>query len=543
MSQHNYEDLAKLALFVCQDPSKPPAQWIYAVDDAWLHNGVDKLPALFDLKKINGGVTQSAPVTIEKAKTFYYTEPASRDKATTHGLSGGVSAPLDGRNHSDKIPAETLLNFIADRPDQNYGICFCTFEYFWEMAKVINQRQNAVFFDIRHQLMETDTNADLKSKWEEKLRSTKIFQTPNVESLGIQIYFAFKLNLHPSAGDCRINPNHLLILSSNLFGNEDMKRTPVLKSFSDIQKTIWDKAAKAHEKAGAERPDDGPSHLAKLLEYEPTRFTFFPIPKQETGGLFKTALAIFHNSFRTAASIDAKLDALWHDMGVAWKGYDWGHFKSNNGEYEHRSAELHSFSWLFGDDDEKQASLRGIYHAVWKEEKASAISVRTFAEFLKWHCEPDSVKFVPFNEKNGRVTRISLPTCPGVFFGLGLVHFLRNLAAPKDGETRQKPEVTWKEDADVVTMEISLGANGGVEEFKQKFFSGKQGGSTRALNELVNAQLAGLSFSFNNVKIGDIPGNGKTIRDQLISQTGVRRSKTFPAFENNLIKFSFYIPS
>lgn len=545
MSQNNYDNLAALALRVCADATKPPSQWIYAVDDAWLHHGNGEMQPLFGVP--NGKQNWENVISISDAE-------AKMPKAAPAATNGGgnaygatTSAPIHANEHADKVPAKTLLEFITSHLHQNYGVCFCTFEYFWQNAKDINQAHNAVFFDIRHQLMAADTKSDLKTKWKDALSKTGVFDNPDATSLGIQVYFAFKLGLHPEAVECRIDHNHLLILSSNLFGSErengktDNDRANALLSFSAIQTAIWKKAAAAREALKTGNGAD--SKLACLLEREGTDYTFIPMPKHKSDGLFETALEIFHNSFRNAASFDSKLAALWHDMELAWRNYDWGHFLNTNGTYQHQSAPLHSFSWLLGNEDEKQAALRGIYHAAWKEEKASAISVRSLTEFLKWHCEPNSVTFTPFTEQNGSVTSISLPTCPGILFALAMVCFLRQLATQKQNENRATPEVSWKRDADVVTVSIMLGNNGGVNDFKNKFFAGSDGGSIRALRSLVDSQLSGLTLSHNNKIIGELPGNGSTLRERITATNGaaaVRRAKTLPAFSSDSIQFSFH---
>jgi hypothetical protein len=544
MSQNSYDTLAALALRVCADQSKPPGQWIYAVDDAWLHCGHGQMQPLFDVR--NEGQNLENVISIEAAKHKMSRVTSGNTAKSASPYAALTSVSTQPQEHPDKIPAGTLLDFIAKYAEQNYGICFCTFEYFWHNAKEINQAQNTVFFDIRHQLMASDHNADLKEKWKEALSKTGVFDQPEATSLGIQIYFAFKLGLHPEAGECKINHNHLLILSSNLFGSEgengktDTDRANALLSFSAIQTAIWKKAAQARIAVEAGNPEK--TKLASLLVREGTDYTFIPMPKHKSDGLFETALEIFHNSFRNAASIDSKLAALWHDMELAWKDYDWGHFLKTGSTYQHQTANLHSFSWLLGDEDEKKAALRGIYHAAWREERDSTISVRSFAEFLKWHCEPDSVTFTPFTEQNGSVTRISLPTCPGILFALAMVFVLRQLATQKPPENRATPNVSWKRDADVVTVSIMLGNNGGVNDFKNKFFGNVDGGSIRALNTLVNSQLSGLMLSHNNKTIGDLQGNGSNLRERITATNGpsaVRRSKTLPAFSAESIQFSF----
>lgn len=548
MSNNNFASLADLALHVCNNPDKPPSQWIYAVDDAWLHNGCEGL--------LDGplfvGCTEPKKISIDAAKSLFEKDrqDESMDSPELSSTKTEEASEEREKRHPDQTPAETLLELIKERKEQNYGICFCTFEYFWNNAKEINLPQNAVFFDIRHQLMENDEKSDLKTEWDSHLSKTNVFSNTSWDVLGIQVYFAFKLGLHPAAGKCKIDHNHLLILSSNLFGNEDgngktdEERNNVLRSFSDIQSTIWSKAAEVKKRTAEENGYD--SKLASLLDLDGTDFTFIPMPKHTAGNLFETALAIFHNSFRKAAGWEFKLNRLRQDMESLWAEpepqEDWGHV----GQSSPKLSGLKSSSWLPANLIQKHQDVRGIYLVQWRIEHG--ILVSTFDNFLRYMVDFGTVKFFDLPQ-NLKARRIELPTRPGLLGILAIAEFLRALAAAKPDVGEVQPRLSWDVDNEI-RLEIQLeNAEQHVENLAEKFFhntAGSTGGSAATLRQYVNSQLKMLNYPLKKeqttIMLGDIAYNGQSVRDRVLRTKEyhkVHNQRTFPQFDQDKIIFWF----
>jgi hypothetical protein len=548
MSKNAFAALSQLACPVCIDPNRPPAQWIYAVDDAWLHFGCDGLNegSLFENIATTAS-SASSPINIGDAKIILARE-ITAIQSSTPSLSGSTQASFNDKKHPDQIPAETLLDFISQHPDQNYGICFCTFEYFWEHVETINHPQNAVFFDIRHQLMESDHNSDLKTQWGKALAATKVFPKPEWNSLGIQIYFAFKLGLHPKAPECKIDHNHLLILSSNLFGSEsengktDKDRANSLLSFSAIQTAIWKIAAEVR-KAITEGKNGDPK-LAGLLDRKGTDYTFIPMPKHKLDDLFETALAIFHNSFRKAAGWDFKLERLRLDMDSLWKNpnyhENWGHIGATSSKLN----ELKSSSWLPSDANIRYEDVRGVYLAQWRIEHG--IFVKTFDDFLRHATDFGTVDFESFPEGLANA-RLELPTRPGLLAMLAMADFLRALAEAKTGEGQKQPKVSWAMDREIKLTIKLTGANEELKKLSKNLFDGggSPGGAAATMRQYVNSQIAMLDYPLKNpspVKLGDISCNEQSLRNELLMTTDyhhVHPQRTFPQFYNDEIIFWF----
>ena len=587
MSQNTFDNLATLALYVCAEPSDPPDQWIFAVDDSWLHHGwqgngaTSKLQPLF---KVTERSSSQAVTPSQAREQMVFSESSEEVSSSAIQL---LSEP-ERTPHHDGPVANALLKFI-DHHQRQYGICFCTFEYFWTNITRINKAQNAVFFDIRHQLAESDTAADLATSWTNALdaywklnplteqNGTTTRTSPFIfdhDVLGFHLYFALKLGWIPNAPTNRIGDNHLLILSSNLFETAELDRessednpqaesksvvqslengkTPIsnavrqqilqilkskdresaFQSFLRVQKAVWDRIAKGDK-----------------FKHKGLDFTIIPIPKGKQGGLLDTGLTIFDNTFQNAASWDAKLDALWHDMALSWQQFDWGHYQQEGSNWQHQRADLHSAAWLPSDDSLKQKALRGMYYVNWKQENASTISVGTLAEFLEHHCETGSVNFTDADQ-NCKTSPVSLPSCPGILFAFALVHLLRELATKKEnGENRPNrttPKVSWSRKMTTVKMTIQLEqAEDGISKLKSGLFGGADpGGTIQALKNLVCAQLAILDVkNCANKMIGDIGKGGIALRDKLTSESAETQpaGRTLPSFDANSICFYFHV--
>lgn len=548
MSKNAFVALSNLACPVCIDPNRPPAQWIYAVDDAWLHFGCHGLNEGALFKKITASQSSEiSPINIGQAKALLV-RANTTIQPSNPSLSGSAQATNNDEKHPDQIPAETLLDFIAHHPEQNYGICFCTFEYFWEHVETINHPQNAVFFDIRHQLMEKDSDSDLKEQWKKALVATKVFTKPEWNSLGIQIYFAFKLGLHPSAPECKIDHNHLLILSSNLFGSEgengktDKDRANSLLSFSAIQTAIWKKAAEVRK--AITEGENGDPKLAGLLDRKGTDYTFIPMPKHKLDDLFETALAIFHNSFRKAAAWEFKLERLRLDIESLWTNpnehENWGHIGAKSSKLN----ELKSSSWLPSDASIKYEDVRGVYLAQWRIEHG--IFVKTFDDFLRHAADFGSVNFEDLPQDLDNI-RLELPTRPGLLAMLAMADFLRALAEAKIDKGQKQPKVSWTAGREInLTIEFT-GAVDKLEELGKKFLDGggSPGGAAATLRQYVNSQIAMLDYPLKNpslIKLGDIIYNEQSLRNELLMTNDyhhVHPQRTFPQFDQDKIIFWF----
>jgi hypothetical protein len=530
-----FDYLAEKALFVCKDVSQPPQQWIYAVDDAWIHDGFtdeesgSHKGALFEALRSDVCSRQN-PFTAESVLERINHKAKITIPSPEEEFSSSSSEPAAQR-HQDHTSAETLITFIQSKAEHNYGLCFCTFEYFWAHIKEINAPENAVFFDIRHQLA---ASTSLAVDWQQKIKALGIFEDASagqMSRLGLHLYFALKLGRLPQSNPikCNIGPNHLIILSSRVFDKEPGKEL-LLQAFLSVQKEIWKATAKANTAGNADR--------------QGLDFTFIPIPKTADDDLFNTGLEIFHNTFQNAASWTARELDLRTDMETIWRGFDqpgseaWGHVAITRTDF----SALRSTSWL--PTERRIEALRCLYLAQWRRE--DAITVDTVRKFLQYAVDSDGVEFVPLTNGLGN-SRVFLPTRPGILFVLGLGLFLRELQ-PGGKEGRVKPQVRFEEDGAQVILNIQIN-NAAIQKLKTYFFAKekKASGATSALWNVALAQGRMLDHVIGpkeaELAVGMIRGpSEETLKEQLVKQENhvcLDVAKSHPIFSNDAILFRF----
>lgn len=579
MSKNTFDTLANLGLYVCHDPTKPPSQWIYAVDDSWLHfgwEGKTEFPPLrpvFDpsiLTGQNGETlgTKEHPWGLKDVREKLPTgEGKERQDEAVELENEGAEKP---NVHPDGPVVRKLLEFTEDSLGR-YGICFCSFEFFWSKINQINRPENAVLFDIRHQLARSDASAGLIEDWQKAFDSYwRAFETGTVspftfefDLLGFHLYFALKLGWIPGAPERRIGENHLLILSSNLFetaeresvrtkgSSQDYKaslfsmleeetpntqtlrqeltkilderdRGSAFQSFLRVQKAVWDRIATG----------DG-------SKYKGLDFTIIPVPKSLDGGLLDTSLAILNNTLKKAASWKAKEKALLEDIKTACTGFGsptvagWGHV-----EMLTDLSSLRSVSWLPADDGDRRDTLRSFYLCQWR--LGGSVSLRTLREFLIYVADRDAACFATIDDAVSN-KRVFLPTRPGVLFALALGLFLRALDH-RGKERRSEPQIRFKSNEGQARMEIQIG-DAGVLDLKKKFFACKPSGAACALRIVAQAQAQMLEHVIAEDRLGEVNGVGymelrqKLVEDEVHACLDV--AKTHPIFASEQIVFLF----
>lgn len=522
MSQHTFENLAKLAVKACNDPTKSPVQWIYAVDDAWLHSGFsdnDKQRSpVFDNAILCGNGLETKKVAevksaLEVKRTALKEAPKTEGSADAFGNT--ETMPASEADSGDLNTAIALLEFVTKHVELNYGVCFCTFEFFWTQIETINDFKNAVLFDIRHQLAIADTSSGLTKAWDDKLQATGIFgmlqnenEQPNavvdLQILGFQIYFAYKLGRILGAETRNINPNHLAILSSNLFENVG-NREGALQSFLNLQKTIWTAIATQPNSRGT---------------FTPLDFTFVPLPKHQDQGLFNTGLDILHNSLRRAASWTFKSSCLLSDMESLWVSSEedekWGHVADGDAT----AKTLKCSGWLHGNGLFKKADLRGLFLVQWREEHG--VSVKCFDSFLRWAVDHGTVGFRSLD--NGiNDARVEFSTRPGILYVLAMALFIRGLAHGSDKPGCVKPVAFWSIDQSQVTLTIKL-TDSGVRDLEEKFYQSEKGtkdGAASSLRRVAAAQFLMLDTKLGDpsATIGDIERHRTTLRQKIADKS------------------------
>ncbi|MBE0541754.1 MAG: caspase family protein [Verrucomicrobia bacterium] len=487
MSEH-FETLAKMHLRIFVHQEKRPFQWIYAVDDSWfwpsnwsLKISETEWKSVIDErlsdKEVAIGTTSISEESHLVARKAGSVTPLIVSSAAEGDDLSILKASLNKPNIDDATTAKKLIEFIqrSSEAGMSYGLCFCSFEYFWKNAASIDLPHNAVFFDLSHQLAQNGTDngsrLNVAKDWEALLNGCDLFTTERNEydmtRLGWYLHYALKFgkagngNGDGSRLQSRLYSDHILIISSAIAGDAQNGRDAI-GEYLQIQNAIW-------TKLGANSTGIRPGH-----------FTFAPLPKVFTDVRFTTALNIFSNSFRYAASWDNKLAMLKEDMLWLWKEKQWGHLTCGD-KRENLIPRLKWADWISPVENEDfLMDLCGLYHL----DKRDCLSVTgtTLCDFFRYSIPECNVVV----NGHGNI-RYSLPSRPGIAVLIGIVHFFHQLSKKKrPTDVDPKLMATCSEGQFTVTVTVNPEC---VNKLKTVYDNGNSDdhGSSSALVELKNA--------------------------------------------------------
>ena len=455
----------------------------------------------------------------------------TRDFSEVEDRSSSLSIlreSLTKKNTDDAMTAIKLIRFIQKRFDagMNYGLCLCSFEYFWMNVESIDLPHNAVFFDLSHTLAESGTpglgngELGLKSTWKTLLEGCGLFTTENdnydMKRLGWYLHYALKFGRAGSRDrsglprcQSRISFDHILIISSAIAGDA-VKGRDAIGEYLQIQNAIW-------TTLGENSKGVRPGH-----------FTFAPLPKVFTDERFTTALNIFSNSFSHAASWEEKVTMLKEDMLWLWKKREWGHLRGTDNR-ENLLRHLKWSDWIAPvENDDFCKDLCGLYHL--DERDCLSITGATLCDFFRYS--------IPRCEAvvNGRWNiRYFVPCRPGIAVLIGMVLFFDQLSKKKE-QRYVDPTLTATCLANCFKATITVNAEC-VRELKKVYDTGCAGGhgSSLALLNLNNSGedvIAGILEPAEREQVF----HGECVSTRLKSQN---KAKMLVGFEGEAFTFTF----
>jgi hypothetical protein len=540
-----------IALFFAKDPSNPPQQNIYWIDDVWFHGKTDTKEVCYFCLPSNSEPQVHAKISEGKIMvnetTFSVSangEPSWNTFATLKqwnvacGVDGSASIGIDEQETAtQKLLSEVdLVNAVVDfcqRDANDYGLVLCSFEWFLlHMEEIAGNPAHAAIFDVGYQANNGggsqpgngSANSD-RDAWQKALIAPE-FKGDWRKNLGVRLFIEFARVLGDKPRGFSLERHAFFLTSKEQFQGD---------YFNEFLYVV---------KADPNFP------------WQPVMLGPRVLPKSRTAGVeaLNYCLNIFNESFKNALSWEAKELALWRDMQQLWgnprDNEEWGHVKSTN----IKDLRLQSTTWLPANDEQRSQCLQAMYLVIWRTVKGNGMAIGAFHAFLQHAVGSTSVKFTdPGIDLSA--TQLSLPSRPGILSVLAITRFLRSLTQTDGGEhgdsRRATPEVTWEKEMNMVKLKIRLDINGdegGVPELKTKFLEGvKSGGSAGALQKVVTAQLSMLNepTKRESIKLGDIPNNGGTTLRQKLCQMEDHEHlcvpKAFPSFSDDTICFWFQI--
>jgi len=455
-----FEELAKLFLKV-QPPGDEPYQWIYAVDDAWFHpqsstvlikdKDTDPLKScepVFDFDLV-GNENENQIIERNAIGTPVAPVPSPTNDASPLGHSGPMVTPSNisgfsarmrealAKTGTDRDVVGELFRFILDQHDigNRYGICFCSFEWFWMNILEIDQPQNAVFFDIRHLLgkdgsvitragSELDVG-QLREDWKTALEEiglfSKIAQPAHMERLGWHLHYSLKFAKVPNqvGHHSAIAANHIQIVSSAV--NPGSGRPDAMSDYSEVQGFIWGKLA--------------PLGGTPVEDITPDRFTFSPMPKDAA---MATGLSIFNNSFRHAANWGAIRKQWCKDIKGFYEFRPDGHYHSPQEAVTDAPTRFRWRTW-FPNEVKGLVTDPLFLNSRYYNGGACAFSQISIDVLLKLLAH-SGVREFPKLWSGFDNRTVTLPSCPGFVFVFLLIDFAHALG-PKNG--RNAPAIRY----------------------------------------------------------------------------------------------------
>ena len=452
-------DLANFsrALFAF-DSSKPVSQWIYSVDDAWLHDGFNER-----------GVQKKAAIDVQQFSTWKNGSKSANVPTDDWKGEQGVCKLADlrsclckagGNNHPSTVPIEDIRfgnSLVEFCETYSYGLCLLSFEAFYLNVEHINHRENAVFLDIRHQY--AGSNPNCKKAWERREKEAFQPRWCGENTLGWYLYFRFKLAKSGSEvwprGAMNVEPRHLAIVSS---------RPQVGGDIANLTLTLV--------------------HMAEVNGKSWADCSYFTLPKtrpagHEPGGVdFRSVQNLFNVSFCNALTYEAKEQGMLSDVLTVWRGNDQG--KDRYGHIDDLAwvdqRKLNVAQWRLIDvtptridrEDEKvREELRALFRPQ-IEPVNNKLRTETFWKMLQFLAPGDSQaehKIIYENERlpDGVGAKQFLPAlAPGVFLVLGAASLIKalnkgtctiDLFATRDGRLQ---------------LSIALATEGGLAAFFER---------------------------------------------------------------------------
>ena len=497
-----FEQLAKMHLMV-QVSSETPIQWIYAVDDAWFHP-VGWALEVAVLDKQRNPVFEAAPplfpnlrgsLVVGTGKVALHSIPSRENNGRQRTGQGQTLTPQQQlasalqSKHPDAFTAKSLVEFIQlqHKESFDYGLCFCTFEYFQENIAAINRPQNAVFLDIRHALADarnkvgngTQDQGNLADAWSKLLKATNLFFTSGkafdnfeMSKLGWYLHYALKFNRIASGAPgsrCEVQDNHILIISSAINPQAGTPSGPgVMSEYTQVQTEIWE-ALKAASNTEGITPD---------------RFTFSPIPK---GDKLETGLAIFNNSYKDAANWEVTRTLLLEDMMLLWNKAQEGHHSHTN--FSLVIDELRCYRWV-GPLNANDNGLRGIHYCSKVNninEHTEQLTAKSLFAFLRMASPMACSQMTLPTECNDWELRAFTNPCLSALIGIG--DLIRELSRVEGHANRSLPSVSLEAGNDscgpVVVVKINTAAAEAMEAIAAGNYTGRKGTTHDAMHRLV----------------------------------------------------------
>ncbi len=476
------------------------------VDDAWFHpNGMAFNNAKQEFEKQNSGITFNPPFFKENAagklfswenRTCAFT-PSDDSTKTSQSDSEQVdlnpSSTKQAKPFRDGEIAELLGKLATER---GYGICFCSFEYFWAHYKDdIDRPYHAVFFDINHALRGLNECKELDDRWKTELGKTDLYSDATINNPGMHgwmLHYAMKLGCAPLLRTT-IPPSHILLISSN-FAEQGGSGTPngdknPATQFGTVTLDIWTKLFASSSTPTTFDPD---SCMAD--------FGFSPFQKvaeatDDKAEMLTKGFQFFDRTFSKAASWHHFRQALLDDMLLIWR-----HplCKMGHDACKAEKGKLRASGWIEAKD--RDITLAGTHH-LHNDGRDLTITAKSLLAFLKQALLlPDLA--LPHETED--VTLV-YPTSPGAAYLIGIGDLYDTMCVLKPN--RMKPSVKiveqfvnggrmlcvqfWIPLADVANLES-------IAKKDDKIKDGKTSGAIQAIKRKSRVLLHYLSNSHPN---------------------------------------------
>jgi hypothetical protein len=356
----------------CEDPNKLPFQWIYLVDDAWFHpEGItfdgDLNPPIINEQNLSPIAWEKTKAMLEeKAKSE---QGMSQSEEEEEEISGG--AAKSEKPFNDAEIALLIGNLAVEK---GYGICLCSFEYFWDhYEEEINRHYNAVFFDINHALRSKEACKSLNTFWEQKLSETMLYSKTVINSPlihGWLLHFAIKLGCK-NRTRAVMDHSHILLISSR-FSIKDTATDPsAAGQFGSVTLDIWTNLFAAGDEARVIDPN------ARMADFGFTPFQKVVHSTESKAQMLENGFKFFDRTFSKQGQWSTIRKLFQQDL--AWargnaSDYEGIHFDESSAESAR--GQLRWTGWI----SDWQSDLKGAYD---ERANSSAMSMGLFLRILK----------------------------------------------------------------------------------------------------------------------------------------------------------------
>lgn len=507
-----WESLCGAAIFCCKVPENKPFQWIYLVDDAWFHpQGIDLKgaetplqPPIFDEPSLSPVPWNHAKEKLEsKAQGMAAAHQGNREEEEEEIVGPGVKIE---KPFNDAEIALLLGNLAVER---GYGICFCSFEYFWtHYTDEINRPFNAVFFDINHAIRGVAACGNLDVRWKDELKATglypdKVIANPLLH--GWLLHYAIKLGCKTH---CRsvIDHSHILLISSNFSSKESTGDRSAAGQFGTVTLEIWNQLFSAKD-GGKDTEEIAPD--ARMADFGFTPFQKVARSTDDKAEMLTKGFDFFDRSFSKQGG--------WKTIKVMYeRDLEWA---KENAKSDADPTRIHFEAWKHSNcrpfllwtswlrtDGKWLSDLKGAYDSV---DPRSLPTVDLFVRIVKSsgiHWAKDLV--VP-NGFSGWA--LEFPRAPEIEIITRIIDFLSSLTPipgvmvikgdPSSGR-RKDPEISLRveEDTNRLILQISMPERG-VSKLKEKLTNCENGGATEIASELTAMGLLGIAEDNSSVEI------------------------------------------